>query len=68
MTRDEFYRGLRDDIDPAKLAGEGFGAVEEYFPQDIQDPYVRGDVTGYGDYYPPPDVERRRWPPYRGPR
>lgn len=58
-------RAVFGDIDPAKYAGEGFGATEEYFPQDIDSPYVRGDVTGEGEYYPEPD-KKRRWPPYRG--
>ena len=55
-----------NDIDPAKYAGEGHFATDEYFPQDIDNPYTRGDVTSHGDYYPGPDQQRRKWPPYRG--
>lgn len=60
-------QSYKQDLDPMRFAGEGYGATEEYFPQDIQNPYVRGEVTGEGEYYPGPDVGGRRpWPPYRG--
>jgi len=50
------------DVDPAKYAGEGWYATEEYArPKDISSPYVRADIPMAGeDYYPPPDVKRRR--------
>ncbi len=58
-TRDQWLRGINDDIDPMKHAGEGHFAVDEYFPQDIQDPHLLADIEGGGeDYYPPP--KRRR--------
>ncbi len=58
---------LFPDIDPLKYSGEGFFSTDEYFPQDIGDPYVRGDVTaGQGAYYPHPDFDPRQWPPFRG--
>lgn len=44
------------DIDPARLAGEGFTAYEEIpRPDDIEDPYVRGEAKNMGDYWPGPD-------------
>lgn len=52
---------MGDDIDPLKHAGEGWFATEEYArPEDIEDPYVRGDVGREGDYYPPPDRKKRK--------
>lgn len=66
ISRQEFMQGMRDDIDPMKHAGEGWGATDEYFPQDIDNPYVRGDVMGEGDYYPGPARRRQSWPPYEG--
>lgn len=66
LSRDEWMGAVHGDIPPENFAGEGYGATEEYFPQDIDDPGVRGKVTGEGDYYPAPDPRRRRWPPYRG--
>ena len=53
------------DINPLKYAGEGFFDVSEYFPQDIGDPYTRGDVTGLEDYYPDPDFDPADWPPMK---
>jgi hypothetical protein len=54
------------DIDPMKHAGEGWFSTEEYAnPADIDSPYVRGDIIGEGDYYPPPDRLRKPWPPHR---
>lgn len=56
ITFEEFLAGLRDDIDPMKHAGEGWFATDEYSrPDDILDPYVRGDVMNEGAYYPGPD-------------
>jgi hypothetical protein len=53
MTRAEFLTALKDDIDPAKHAGEGWFATEEYArPGDIGSSFVRGDILGEGDYYP----------------
>lgn len=60
MTRAEFRQALRDDIDPAKHAGEGWFSTEEYArPADIRSPYTRGEVGHEGAYYPPPDHKRR---------
>jgi hypothetical protein len=64
-SREDFMAGL-SDVDPMKHAGENWGATDEYFPQDIDNPYVRGDVTDPEGYYPGPDMKRRKWPPYRG--
>jgi hypothetical protein len=60
MTRDDFLAAVMGDIDPAKHAGEGWFATEEYArPQDISSPYTRADIPMSGeDYYPPP--KRRR--------
>jgi hypothetical protein len=58
VTYEEFMRGLLGEVDPAKYAGEGFFATDEYFPQDIRSPWVRGDVLNEGDYYPGPDVRK----------
>ena len=54
LSRKEWLDELESDIDPEKLAGEGFFATEEY-PRaaDIDNPYVRGDVGREGEYYPP---------------
>lgn len=50
-----------DDIDPLKHAGESWYATEEYAnPDDIENPYTRGEVGREGDYYPGPDRRRRR--------
>jgi hypothetical protein len=50
------------DIDPAKYSGEGWYATDEYAkPSDIKNPYTRADIPMSGeDYYPPPDVKRRK--------
>ena len=66
ISREEWLAAVHGDIDPAKYAGEGYGATEEYFPQDIDSPWVRGDVVDEGAYYPGPEMRRRKWPPYRG--
>lgn len=61
MTRDAWLRSVRDDIDPAKHAGESWFETEEYArPEDIENPYTRGEVGREGDYYPPPAPRRRR--------
>ncbi len=63
LSKEDFYRSVRDDIDPMKLAGEGWFATEEYpRADDISDPFVRGDVGHEGEYFPPPK------PRGRGPR
>jgi hypothetical protein len=50
----------KDDIDPAKYAGESWYATEEYArPDDIDNPYTRGEVGKEGDYYPPPAPPRK---------
>ncbi len=52
---------MLDDVDPMKHAGEGFFATEEYAnPNDIDNPYVRGDVGNEGAYYPGPKPRTRR--------
>lgn len=53
----------QSDINPLKHAGEGWFQTDEYFPQDIRDPYVLGDVLGEGEYYPSPENKPRKWPP-----
>jgi hypothetical protein len=61
VTYGEFMRGILGDVDPAKYAGEGWYATEEYAkPSDILSPWTRGDVLNEGDYYPGPDVRRRK--------
>lgn len=61
VTYEEFMRGILGEVDPARYAGEGWFAVDEYArPADIQSPWVRGDVLNEGDYYPGPDVRRRK--------
>lgn len=55
MSREEYLQAARDDIDPAKYAGEGFYATEEYAnPKDIDNPWTRAEVGREGDYYPTP--------------
>lgn len=42
-----------DDIDPAKFAGEGWYATDEYArPADLGSAHVRAEVGREGDYYP----------------
>lgn len=54
-------QGLRDDIDPVKHAGEGWFSTDEYArPDDIDNPYTRGEVGREEDYYPGPAPSRRR--------
>lgn len=58
-------RAVFGDMDPANYAGENMGATEEYFPQDISDPHMRGKVTDEEGYWPSADYKRRKWPPHR---
>jgi hypothetical protein len=61
LTRAEYLKAALDDIDPMKHAGESFFATEEYAqPQDIDNPYTRGEVGKEGEYYPGPDRRPRR--------
>jgi len=65
-TRDDALRAmLGGDIDPVKHAGEGFFSTDEYFPQDIRDPWVLGDVMEQDGYYPAPQRPPKKWPPQR---
>ena len=46
---------MRDDIDPAKHAGEGWFATDEYAtPDGIDSPWTRAEVGREEDYYPTP--------------
>lgn len=55
MTRDEWYNAVRDDIDPAKHAGESWFSTEEYArPADIKSKHTRAEVGREGEYYPTP--------------
>lgn len=60
VDKASYIRAALGDIDPAKHAGEGFFQTDEYFPQDIQDPHLRGDVLHEGAYYPGPSPKRRK--------
>jgi hypothetical protein len=61
VSREEYLRGIRDDIDPMKHAGEGWYATEEYArPDDIDSRYTRGEVGHEGAYYPRPAKKRRK--------
>ena len=61
LTRDQYRQAARDDIDPLKHAGESWFSVDEYFPQDISNPYLLGEIPGAGEeYYLGP-----LWPPKR---
>jgi len=60
MTRSEFAQAMRDDIDPAKHAGESWYSTDEYAnPEDIDNPYTRGEIGREEDYYPGPKPRRR---------
>ena len=60
ITFEEFMRHILEDIDPAKYAGEGWFATDEYArPEDIDNPWTRGEVMKEGDYYPGPDLMRK---------
>lgn len=53
MSREEWLKEALKDIDPAKYAGEGWFATEEYAnPKDISNPFVRAEIGSEGDYYP----------------
>ena len=53
LSREEWLREVLKDIDPAKYAGEGWFATEEYAkPGDIGNPFTRAEVGREGDYYP----------------
>ena len=55
-AREDWLRRTVGDIDPAKYAGEGWFATEEYpTKQGIQNPYTRGEVGKEGEYYPGPE-------------
>lgn len=59
LTFEEFLSAIMGDIDPAKYAGEGWYATEEYArPADIDNPWTRGEVGKEGEYYPPADWKR----------
>lgn len=62
MTREDWLQSVKDDIDPAKYAGESWYDTSEYAnPDDIENPYTRGEVGREEDYYPPPAEERRKF-------
>lgn len=64
MSQAEWLRGISDDIDPAKHAGEGWFATDEYArPEDVENPYTRGEITHEDAYYPGPD-RTRQWRGY----
>lgn len=49
------------DIDPAHYSGEGFYNADEVpRPDDVLEPYARGQAKDLGDYYPKPDFKRRK--------
>lgn len=55
MSREDYLASLQDDIDPAKLAGEGWFATEEIArPNDVDNPWTRAEVGREGEYYPSP--------------
>lgn len=59
MSRDEFRKALREDIDPALLAGEGWSATDEVpRAKDIKDPWMRERVKREGEFYP--GVKRKK--------
>lgn len=56
ISYEEFMNAVYGEVDPAKYAGEGHFATEEYArPGDIQNPWTRGEVMNEGAYYPAPD-------------
>jgi hypothetical protein len=60
LTFEQFMAAVMGDIDPAKYAGEGWYATEEYArPEDISNPFTRGEVGREGEYYPGPDLKRK---------
>jgi hypothetical protein len=69
ISRDEFLRAARDDIDPAKYAGESWFATDEYAtPDGIQNPFTRAEVGREEEYYPTPRHARREGPAAPGRR
>jgi hypothetical protein len=55
LSRREWEQANLDDIDPMKHAGESWFATDEYArPEDIDNPYTRGEVGREGEYYPGP--------------
>jgi hypothetical protein len=60
LTFEEFMAAIMGDIDPAKYAGEGWHATDEIArPEDVSNPFLRGEVGREGEYYPGPDLKRR---------
>lgn len=60
-SREEHLRTQIGDIDPAKYAGESWFATEEYArPEDILNPYTRGEVGKENDYYPGPKARKKK--------
>jgi hypothetical protein len=60
VSRDEWHQANKDDIDPAKYAGESWFATDEYArPDDIDNPYTRGEVGKEEEYYPGPAPPRK---------
>jgi hypothetical protein len=54
-------QAAKDDIDPAKYAGESWYDTTEYArPDDIDHPWTRGEVGREGDYYPPAAPPRQQ--------
>jgi hypothetical protein len=60
LTAEQYLQALYSDIDPAKYAGEGWYATEEYDPATIRDPYTLGDIMNQDAYYPRPIIRKRR--------
>ncbi len=61
MSREEFLRALEDDLDPAKYAGEGWYATEEYAVPDRSMPAnLKAQIGREGDYYPETYAPKRR--------
>ncbi|UOF77039.1 hypothetical protein [Caudoviricetes sp.] len=54
MSKEEFLKALKEDIDPMKYAGEGWFATEEYArPEDIKNNRrLQNEIGGEGEYYP----------------
>lgn len=54
-------QAAKDDIEPAKYAGEGWYATEEYAnPNDVSSDHTRGEIGHEGEYYPGPKKRRKR--------
>lgn len=53
ISREEFLRALEEDLDPAKYAGEGWYATEEYAVPDRSMPRsLRAQIGREEEYYP----------------